>query len=56
MIIDLQLNEDMIPQGHFLSYQIPDGGKIIKNFTKTDVDLCHYLVSLFIVVGCYENF
>lgn len=27
-----------------MRYQTPDGGKIVQNFTKTDVDLCHYKV------------
>lgn len=45
---DLHLNEQLIPDGHFLRYQAstrPGVGKIsdiVQNFTKTDVDLCHY--------------
>uniref|UniRef100_A0A336MLR0 CSON003023 protein n=1 Tax=Culicoides sonorensis TaxID=179676 RepID=A0A336MLR0_CULSO len=42
VIIDLNLNDNLIPKGHFIKYQLPNGDKIIKNFTKTDVDLCHY--------------
>lgn len=45
MIIDLNLNDNLIPKGHFVRYQLPNGDKVIKNFTKTDVDLCHYQVS-----------
>lgn len=45
MIIDLKLNDNLIPKGHFVRYQLPNGDKVIKKFTKTDVDLCHYHVS-----------
>ncbi|KAL5284165.1 hypothetical protein ACFFRR_006446 [Megaselia abdita] len=43
VISDLYLKEDIIPDGHFLRIQSPNRGQdIIKNFTKTDLDLCHY--------------
>lgn len=45
MILDLQLNDNMIPEGHFLKYQLPNGDKVVKNLTKTEVELCHYQVS-----------
>lgn len=47
VILDLQLNDNLIPLEHFMSYQLPNGDKAIKNFTKTDIDLCHYHVSIF---------
>lgn len=46
VILDLHLNDNLIPKEHFLSYQEPNGDKTIKNFTKTDIDLCNYQVSL----------
>ena len=45
VILDLQLNNHLLPIEHYLSYQHANGQKVIKNFTKTDVDLCHYQVS-----------
>ncbi|XP_055850756.1 disintegrin and metalloproteinase domain-containing protein 12 isoform X2 [Episyrphus balteatus] len=41
---DLHLNERLIPDGHFLRYQdtTHGNGDIVQNFTKTDIDLCHY--------------
>lgn len=40
---DLHLNEHLIPDGHFLRYQGGGSkGDIVQNFTKTDIDLCHY--------------
>uniref|UniRef100_T1GU72 Uncharacterized protein n=1 Tax=Megaselia scalaris TaxID=36166 RepID=T1GU72_MEGSC len=43
VISDLYLEENIIPDGHFLRIQSPNQGQdIIKNFTKTDLDLCHY--------------
>lgn len=45
VILDLHLNDNLIPIGHFVSYQQPNGDKAIKNFTKTEIDLCHYHVS-----------
>lgn len=44
MILDLHLNDNLIPVEHFISYQQPNGDKTIKNFTKTEIDLCHYQV------------
>lgn len=46
VIIDLNLNENLTPDGHFLRYQTPTGDKIVQNFTKTDINLCHYKVSV----------
>lgn len=46
VILDLQLNDNLIPIEHFISYQLPNGDKAIKNFTKTDINLCNYQVSL----------
>lgn len=45
VILDLHLNDNFIPVEHFISYQEPNGDKAIKNFTKTEIDLCHYQVS-----------
>lgn len=45
VILDLQLNDNMIPEGHFLKYQLPNGDRVVKNLTKTEVELCHYQVS-----------
>ncbi|EDW16714.2 disintegrin and metalloproteinase domain-containing protein 12 isoform X1 [Drosophila mojavensis] len=46
--IELQRNDRLLPDAHFLRYQNAsnreDGaaGYVVRNFTKTDVDLCHY--------------
>lgn len=45
MIIDLKLNEYLIPDGHFVRHQLPNGADVVQKFTKNDVDLCHYKVS-----------
>lgn len=42
VIVDLHLNDNLIPHDHFLRYQTPNGGKVVQRFTKTDIDLCHY--------------
>ncbi|XP_052863728.1 uncharacterized protein LOC128270370 [Anopheles cruzii] len=44
VILDLQLNEQLIPDGHFLSYQLPNGtGKHVVRYSRPqEVDLCHY--------------
>ncbi|XP_053681615.1 uncharacterized protein LOC128732388 [Sabethes cyaneus] len=50
VILDLQLNEHLIPRGHFLSYQLPGGlGKVVERYNDTfaegvhhPVELCHY--------------
>ncbi|XP_038106016.1 uncharacterized protein LOC6045606 [Culex quinquefasciatus] len=43
VILDLQLNERLIPRGHFLSYQLPSGDKVVQRYNRTDeVELCHY--------------
>lgn len=44
VILDLDLNDKLIPEEHFISFQEPNGDKSIKNM-KTDKDLCHYHVS-----------
>lgn len=45
--LDLQLNQELIPEGHFIHYQLPNGqGYAQKNFTLQDVDHCHYKVSV----------
>lgn len=46
VIIDLLINYDLIPEGHYISYQTPDGGKVVKKFTKTELNLCHYHASI----------
>ncbi|KAI8045595.1 hypothetical protein M5D96_001777 [Drosophila gunungcola] len=45
--IDLQRNDRLLPDSHFLRYQNSSGGAdtaghVVRNFTKTEVDLCHY--------------
>ncbi|KAH8386000.1 hypothetical protein KR200_012172, partial [Drosophila serrata] len=48
--IDLQRNDRLLPEHHFLRYQNSSraatggshGGHVVRNFTKTEVDLCHY--------------
>uniref|UniRef100_A0A1S4GI55 Disintegrin and metalloproteinase domain-containing protein 12 n=1 Tax=Anopheles gambiae TaxID=7165 RepID=A0A1S4GI55_ANOGA len=44
VILDLQLNKRLIPDGHFLSYQLPNGtGKHVIRYNRPEeVDLCHY--------------
>ncbi|KAG5679982.1 hypothetical protein PVAND_009517 [Polypedilum vanderplanki] len=42
VILDLHLNDNFLPLEHFISYQQPNGDKAIKNFTKTDIELCNY--------------
>lgn len=46
VIIDLKLNDNLIPQGHFMRYQSPNGTDVVQYFTKTDIDLCHYKVRI----------
>lgn len=45
IVADLYLNTHLLPAEHFLSYQNANGGKNVKRFNKTNVDLCHYHVS-----------
>lgn len=50
-IIDLQRNDGLLPEKHFLRYQNSTragsrSGHVVRNFTKTEVDLCHYQVCL----------
>ncbi|XP_016977548.1 disintegrin and metalloproteinase domain-containing protein 12 [Drosophila rhopaloa] len=45
--IDLQRNDGLLPDSHFLRYQNSSAGgatagHVARNFTKTEVDLCHY--------------
>ncbi|XP_002137337.3 disintegrin and metalloproteinase domain-containing protein 12 [Drosophila pseudoobscura] len=49
--VDLQRNDRLLPDTHFLRYQnssrgaagaAAGGGHVVQNFTKTEVDLCHY--------------
>ncbi|XP_034488304.1 zinc metalloproteinase-disintegrin-like MTP8 [Drosophila innubila] len=46
--IELQRNDRLLPDAHFLRYQNAsnqeDGasGYVVRNFTKADIDLCHY--------------
>ncbi|XP_050071773.1 uncharacterized protein LOC126559645 [Anopheles maculipalpis] len=44
VILDLQLNKALIPDTHFLSYQLPNGtGKHVVRYDRPEeVDLCHY--------------
>uniref|UniRef100_A0A7G3ACA6 Putative adam metalloprotease n=1 Tax=Lutzomyia longipalpis TaxID=7200 RepID=A0A7G3ACA6_LUTLO len=44
IVLDLQLNEDLLPHGHFLHYQDGLGGHRLENFTRReDSDHCHYV-------------
>uniref|UniRef100_W8B9I5 Disintegrin and metalloproteinase domain-containing protein 9 n=1 Tax=Ceratitis capitata TaxID=7213 RepID=W8B9I5_CERCA len=42
--IDLHRNDELLPAEHFLRYQNSHTptGRVIKNFTKTELELCHY--------------
>ncbi|KAL7727870.1 hypothetical protein ACLKA6_019437 [Drosophila palustris] len=46
--IELQRNDRLLPDAHFLRYQNASNqdegasGYVVRNFTKTDIDLCHY--------------
>ncbi|SPP80365.1 disintegrin and metalloproteinase domain-containing protein 12 [Drosophila guanche] len=50
--VDLQRNDRLLPDSHFLRYQnssrgaaggaAAPGSHVVRNFTKTEVDLCHY--------------
>lgn len=46
VILDLKLNHNFIPRNHFMRYQLPNGTDVVQHFSKTDVDLCHYKVSV----------
>lgn len=52
MQAELLRNDRLLPDAHFLRYQnasnVADGadGYVVRNFTKTDADLCHYQVSV----------
>lgn len=47
MILDLELNRNLIPKGHFMRYQLPNGTDAVQHFTTADADLCHYKVRKF---------
>nr|XP_036234356.1 disintegrin and metalloproteinase domain-containing protein 12 isoform X3 [Bactrocera oleae] len=42
--IDLHRNDELLPAKHFLRYQNSTSptGRVVKNFTKTEMELCHY--------------
>ncbi|XP_058977913.1 disintegrin and metalloproteinase domain-containing protein adm-2 isoform X2 [Musca domestica] len=44
ILIDLKRNDNLLPDEHFLRYQNSNAthGHVVQNFTKTEVDLCHY--------------
>ncbi|KAH8407940.1 hypothetical protein KR222_004177, partial [Zaprionus bogoriensis] len=49
VLAELQRNDRLLPDSHFLRYQNGSrqanggaSGYVVRNFTKTDVDLCHY--------------
>jgi hypothetical protein len=46
VILDLSLNEHLLPDDHFLSVQKPDGEREKTIFRKTEGSLCHYNVSI----------
>ena len=43
VILDLKLNEHF---DHFLSYQKPNGAKVLETISETSKKLCHYQVSM----------
>lgn len=47
ILIDLKRNDDLLPSEHFLRYQNSNTtqGHVVKNFTKTEIELCHYQAS-----------
>ena len=45
VILDLKLNEHLLPENHFLSYQKPNGAKVLQILSETTKKLCHYQVS-----------
>ncbi|XP_037811310.1 disintegrin and metalloproteinase domain-containing protein 9 [Lucilia sericata] len=48
ILIDLKRNDDLLPSEHFLRYQNSNitQGHVVKNFTKTEIELCHYQGSI----------
>jgi hypothetical protein len=46
VILDLSLNENLLPDDHFLSVQKPNGEREKKIFRKTEGSLCHYNVRI----------
>lgn len=53
ILIDLKRNDNLLPDEHFLHYQNSNSSKghVVQNFTKTDIDLCHYQVSEWMTVS-----
>lgn len=48
---DLYLNTNLLLDDHFIRYQHPNGGEIVKRYGKDNAELCHYQVSaLFIQI------
>ena len=49
--IDLKRNDDLLPSEHFLRYQNSNTthGYVVKNFTKTELELCHYQARFFYI-------
>lgn len=58
--IELQRNDRLLPDAHFLRYQNASNqeegasGYVVRNFTKTDIDLCHYQVNLSIPPSLFQ--
>ncbi|XP_075148734.1 disintegrin and metalloproteinase domain-containing protein meltrin [Haematobia irritans] len=48
ILIDLKRNDNLLPDEHFLRYQNSNTtkGHVVKNFNKTEIDLCHYQGSI----------
>lgn len=46
VILELKLNEHLLPENHFLSYQKPNGAKVLQISSETTKELCHYQVSM----------
>ncbi|XP_065371221.1 disintegrin and metalloproteinase domain-containing protein 9 [Calliphora vicina] len=48
ILIDLKRNDDLLPSEHFLRYQNSNTtqGHVVQNFTKTEIELCHYQGSI----------
>ena len=42
VVLDLNLNQNLLPKEHYVSYQLPNGSMATLNFTKETVDLCHF--------------
>lgn len=49
--MDLKRNDNLLPDKHFLRYQNSNSTQgrnvvVVKNFTKTEIALCHYQVAV----------